>query len=179
MVVHATPGFLRICAVVTRSGLSALEAGSRSGELHIDQTAVVDSSLDCVSRGVLTQLNRDAICVEGVVSLIETVVGQSITRPEEGLLVVGVEELGVELHRRTEAGDVVINDLQESNVTRVRVEVEGLCLNVGIVQGLPFEVLLGQLGESRLAGVLSNRLDCLGTVDGLFCTGDGGQAVRT
>lgn len=116
--------------------------------------------------------------MEGMVSLVEAVVRQRITRPEEGLLVVGVEELGVELHRRARTKDVVVDDLEETNVAGVREEVEGLCLDVGVVESLPFQVLLGQLGKRRVACILSDRLDGFRAVNGLLGTGNGGQPAR-
>ena len=178
VVVHAAPWLLGVCAVVAGAGLSALEAGSGSGELDVDQAAVVDCCLDRVCRAVLVQLDGNAVGVEGVVSLIEAVVRQRITRPKEGLLVVGVEDFGVELHRCARAEDVIVDDLEEANVTRIRVEVEGLRLDVGVVESLPLEVLLGQLGVRRVACILANRLDGFRAVDGLLGTGDRGQPVN-
>lgn len=178
VVVHATPRLVGVCAVVARSILPTLKARSGPSELHVDQTAVVDCSLDCVCRSIVVELDGHAVGVKGVVSLVETVVRQWVARPEERLLVVGVEELGVELHRCARTEDVVVDNLEEANVASVRVEVEGLGLNVGVVECLPLQILLGQLGEGRVACVLSNRLDGLRAVDGLLGTGDGGQPAR-
>lgn len=178
VVVHATPGLLGVCAIVARSGLSALEARGSPGELDIDKAAVVHRSLHCVCRSILVQLDGDTISVEGEMSLIEAVVRERVTRPEEGLLVVGIEELCIELHCRARTEDVVVDDLEEADVAGVRVEVEGLRLDVGVVEGLPLQVLLGQLGVGRVARILANRLDGFGAVDGLLGTGDRGQAVR-
>ena len=178
VVVHATPWLLGVCAIVTGSILSALKARSSPSELDIDQTAVVDCSLDRVCRSVLVQLDGDAVGVERVVSLIEAMIRQRVTGPEKGLLVVGVEELGIELHRCARTEDVVVNDLEEANVTSFRVEVKGLRLDVGVVEGLPFQVLLVQLGEGRVACILANRLDGFRAVNGLLGTGNRRQSAR-
>ncbi len=106
--------------------------------------------------------------------LVETVVRKGVARPEEGLLVVGVEELGIELHRCACAEDVVINNLKEADVASVRVEVESLGLDVGVIESLPFQVLFGQFGEGRVACILSDRMDGLGAIYGFLGTGNGG-----
>lgn len=178
VVVHAAPRLLGICAIVAGTVPSTLEAWRSSGELDVDQTAVVDGSLDCVRRAILAQLDGDAIGVEGVVPLIEAVIRQRIARPKERLLVVGVEELRIELHRRARTEDVVVDDLEESNVAALRYEIESLRLDIRIVESLPFEVLLGQLGEGRVACILTDRLDGFRAVDGLLGTGNRGQPVR-
>ena len=178
VVVHAAPGFLGVCAIIASSRLSTLEARSSPSELDVDQTAVVDCSLNCIRRAVLIQLYGNTICVERVMALVEAVVRQRITRPEERLLVVGVEELGVELHCRACTEDIVVYDLEKANVASVRKEVKGLRLDVCVIQGLPFQVLLGQLGERRVACILPNRLDSLRTIDGLLGTGNCGQPAR-
>lgn len=48
MVVHAAPRLLGVCAVVAGTVLSAHEARGTPGELDVNQTAVVNCSLDCV-----------------------------------------------------------------------------------------------------------------------------------
>ena len=178
VVVHAAPGFFGVCAIIAGSCLSTLEARGSPGEFDIDQTAVVDCSLDCVRRTVLTQLYGNTICVERVMALIEAVIRQRVTGPQERLLVIGIEELGVELHCRTCTEDIVVYDLEEANMASVRKEIEGLRLDIGVVQRLPFQVLLGQLGESRVACILSNRLDGLRAIDGLLSTGNRRQPAR-
>lgn len=178
VVVHATPWLLGVCTIIARPGLSSLETRSGPGELHVNQTAVVDRSLDCVCGAILVQLDGNTISMEGEVSLIESVVGQGVARPEEGLLVVGKEELGVELHSCARTEDVVVDDLEEANVAGIRVEVECLRLDVGVVECLPLQIFLGQFGEGRVACILADRLDGFGAIDGLLGTGDRGQAVK-
>lgn len=177
VVVHATPWLFGVCAVVACSIFSALEARSSSGELHIDQTAVVDCSLDGVCRTIFAELDGDAVGVERVVSFVEAVIRQWVARPKERLLVVGVEELGVELHRCARTEDVVVDDLEEANMASVGVEVESLRLDVGVVESLPLQVLLGQLGVRRVACILSDRLDSFRTVDRLLGSGNCGQSA--
>jgi hypothetical protein len=177
VVVHAAPRLLGVRAVVARSSLSSLETRCCPGECDIDQTAVVDCCLDCVRGAVLVQLDGHAISVEGEVAFVEAVIRERIARPQEGLLVAGIEDLGVELHRRTRTEDVVVDDLKHANVARVRVEVEGLCLDIGVVEGLPLQVVLGQLGVGRVACILANRLDGFRTVDRFLGTGNRGQPV--
>lgn len=177
VVMHATPWLLGVCTVVAGSSLSPLEARRCPGECDIDQTAVIDCCLDSVYRAVLVQLDGDAISVEGEMALVKAVVRERVTRPQEGLLVVGVENLGVELYRRTRTEDVVVDDLEYAHVAGVCVEVEGLCLDIGVVESLPFQVVLGQLGEGRVTCILANRLDGFRAVDGLLGSGNRGQPV--
>lgn len=54
--------------------------------------------------------------------------------------------------------------------------VEGLGLDVGIVERHPLQVLLGQFRVSRLARLLAHGLDGVGAVLGLLCAGNGGEA---
>lgn len=55
-------------------------------------------------------------------------------------------------------------------------QVECLRLDIGVVQGNPLEVFLGQLGVCRLAGLLAHGLDGVGTILRFLSAGDGGQA---
>ena len=175
VVVHVAPGLLGVGSIVAGAVLATLEAGGGAGELCVDETGVVDGSLDGVRLAILGKLDGDAVGVERVALVVEAVVVDGVTGPEHGLLVVGVEELGVELGRHTEAGNVVVDDLQEANVAGVGHEVEGLRLDIGVVDDLPLEVLLGQLGVGRVAGVLADGLDGLGAVLGLLRAGNDGK----
>jgi hypothetical protein len=177
VVVHAAPRLLRVCAVVAGSNLSTLETRCCPGKCDIDQTTIVNCCLDRVRGAVLVELDGDAVSVEGEMAFVEAVIRERIARPQEGLLVVGVEDLGVELHRRTCTEDVVVDDLEHANVAGVRVEVEGLCLDIGVIEGLPLQVVLGQLGVGRVACILANRLDGFRAVDGLLGAGNRGQPV--
>jgi hypothetical protein len=73
---------------------------------------------------------------------------------------------------------IAVNDLHEADASFVSEEVKCLRLDVGVVQSGPFQVLLGQLGECRVACGLSNRLDGLRAILGLLGTGYGGQPAH-
>ena len=62
-------------------------------------------------------------------------------------------------------------------MTAVRHKVEDLRLHAGLVYDVPFQVLSGQLRVRRLLGLLSDRLDGGGPVDGLLGTGHIGQPI--
>jgi len=102
VVVHGTPWRLWVCAVVGRAVLSPHKAGGGPRELDVDHAVLVDGCLDLVRVAVGGKLDGDAVGIEGVLVLVETIVLDGVARPEEGLLVVWVEELAVELHRHAE-----------------------------------------------------------------------------
>lgn len=96
-VAHRTPRRLRIRAKVACPVRSAHESRCRPYELHIHHAILVDGGFDGVGRAIFGQLHRDAVRVEGVLLLVEAVVLERVAGPEEGLLVVRVEDLAVEL----------------------------------------------------------------------------------
>lgn len=53
-------------------------------------------------------------------------------------------------------------------------DVEGLCFDIGVIEGGPLEVILGQLSVGRLVALLAHGLDGLRTVFGLLGTGNRG-----
>lgn len=55
-------------------------------------------------------------------------------------------------------------------------KVKRLRLDIRVVQCSPLEVLLGQLGECGIAGVLSNRLDGIWAIFRLLGAGNSGQS---
>jgi hypothetical protein len=63
-------------------------------------------------------------------------------------------------------------------MTRLGEEVEGLRLDIGVIQRRPLQILLGQLAVGRFAGLLSHGLDGIRAVDGLLCAGNGRQTGR-
>jgi hypothetical protein len=191
VVVHGAPRCLGVGAVVGCTVLSTHEAGSSPGELDIDHTVVVHRRLDGVCAAIFRELDGDAVGVEGMLLLVESVVGDGITGPEEGLLIVRVEKLAVELHGHSQTSasceyygqlaievaysrDVVVDDLQEARVSSLGEEVEGLRLDVGVVERHPLEVLLGQLGIGGLTSLLAHGLDGIGAVFGLLGAGNRG-----
>jgi len=69
---------------------------------------------------------------------------------------------------------VVVDDLQEALVACVGEEVEGLRLDIGVVERDPLEVLLGQLGVGGLVALLTHGLDGVRAVFGLLGAGNRG-----
>jgi hypothetical protein len=70
---------------------------------------------------------------------------------------------------------VAVDKLQEANTSLVSENVEGLRLDIGVIQSGPLQVLLGQLGVCRFASVLSNRLDGIRAILGLLGASNSGQ----
>lgn len=103
VVVHRPPWFLGVGTVIGGAILSAHKSRRGPGELYIYHAVLSDGRLDGVLGAILGELNGDAIGEERVLLLVETVVVDGVARPEEGLLVVGEEELAVELDGYTEA----------------------------------------------------------------------------
>lgn len=64
--------------------------------------------------------------------------------------------------------NVAVDDLDHEQVSVVGHDVEGLSLDIGVLVRLPAQVVLGQDSVRSLAGLLSNRLDGLGAIDGLL-----------
>ena len=63
-------------------------------------------------------------------------------------------------------------------MTGVGEEVEGLRLDIGVLERRPLQILLVQLAVGRFAGLLSHGLDGVWAVDGLLCAGNGRQPGR-
>lgn len=73
---------------------------------------------------------------------------------------------------------VAVDKLQKTDMTGLGEKVECLRLDVGVVERGPFEVLLGQLGVRRVAGVLSNGVDGIRAILWLLGAGNSGQAEQ-
>lgn len=71
--------------------------------------------------------------------------------------------------------NIVVDDLKETDMAGIGEDVEGLGLDVGVVQRGPLEVLARQLGVDRLARLSADRLDGIRTVLGLLGAGDSSQ----
>lgn len=74
VVVHGAPRRLGVGAVVGCAVFSTHEAGSSPGELDVDHAVVVHRRLDGVCAAIFRELDRDAIGVEGMLVLVESVV---------------------------------------------------------------------------------------------------------
>jgi hypothetical protein len=97
VVVHGAPWGLGVGAVVAGAVFPAHEARRRSDKLDVDKAVVVHCGLDRVRGAIFGELNGDAVGEEGVLLLVEAVVAQRIAGPQHGLLIIGVEDLAVEL----------------------------------------------------------------------------------
>lgn len=100
---HRSPWGIRVCAVVARSVLSSHEARCGPGKLQVDKTVLVGHRLDGVEGAVFGELERHAVCKEGILLFVEAVVLEGVGRPYGGLLVVRVEYFAVELARNPQA----------------------------------------------------------------------------
>ncbi len=104
------------------------------------------------------------------------------------------EDLGIELARCADATacatsaaavggmrtdrnlrNVAVDDLCEGNVAGVREEIEAFRLDASGLQRLPLEVIAGSLSVWLRLGLLGDRLDRGGAIDGLLGAGDVGQ----
>lgn len=81
VVVHGAPRRLGVRAVVGGTIFAAHVARSRPGEGDVDQTVFVDGGLDGVGIAICSELNGDAVGEEGMLLLVEAVVGDGIAVP--------------------------------------------------------------------------------------------------
>jgi hypothetical protein len=79
---------------------------------------------------------------------------------------------------RRSSRDIAVEQLEESQISTVRDEVEGLGLDAGPLHGLPFQVILCQLSVWRFLRLLRDGLDGFGSVDGLLSAGNSGEAAE-
>lgn len=70
--------------------------------------------------------------------------------------------------RRICSRNVAVDDLDHEQVPVVGHDVEGLGLHIGVLVSLPALLVLGQDGVRSLGGLLGDRLDGLGAIDGLL-----------
>jgi hypothetical protein len=73
--------------------------------------------------------------------------------------------------------NVVVDDLDHDQITAVGHDVKGGSLHIGVLVGLPSQILLGQDGVGGLAGLLGDGLDGFGAIDGFLRADGRGQAV--
>lgn len=73
------------------------------------------------------------------------------------------------------ARHVTIDDLGKCELALIRHEVEALRLDARRVQRDPFEVVPGELGKGHFFGLVGDRSNGRGPVDGLLGAGDVGQ----
>jgi hypothetical protein len=64
--------------------------------------------------------------------------------------------------------NVAVDDLHHDQIATVGHDIKGLSLNIGILISAPPQVVLGQLGIGGLLGLLGDRLNGLGAIDGLL-----------
>lgn len=71
--------------------------------------------------------------------------------------------------------DVAVNDLGHDESAIIGHNIKCLRLDIGIVIGPPTEVLLGQFGIGGRLGLLGNRPNGFGAIDGFLSAGNGGK----
>jgi len=81
VVMHGAPWGLRVCSVVGGAIFAGHVARGRPGEGNVDQTVVVDGSLDGVYIAISGELNGDAVGKEGMLVLVEAIVGDGVADP--------------------------------------------------------------------------------------------------
>lgn len=74
----------------------------------------------------------------------------------------------IERKGRVCSRNVAVDDLDHEQVSVISHDVESLSLDIGVLVGLPAQLILGQDGVGSLAGLLSDGLDGLGAIDGLL-----------
>lgn len=94
---HFAPWSARVCAKGADTVLADDEAWSGSRELDVDNAAGVGAGLDVVALSVLGQGNAASLGMEAIFVLVEAIVRQRVRRPQIRCVMVGVENLGVEL----------------------------------------------------------------------------------
>lgn len=75
--------------------------------------------------------------------------------------------------------NVAVDDLNHDQIAAVGHDVEGSSLDICVLVGLPFQLVLGENGVgSLLAGLLGDGLDGFGAIDGFLRAHGRGQAVE-
>lgn len=64
--------------------------------------------------------------------------------------------------------NVAVDDLDHDQRPVVSHDVEGLSLHIGVLVSLPAQVILRHDRKGRLSGLLGDRLNGLGPIDGLL-----------
>lgn len=96
---HASPRVVEICSEKRLAVLSAHEARGRLLDGQVDNGIRIGHRLDGIGRAVSRQLNSAVLSVEVALVLAEFDILELGRAPQEVLLLVGVEDLGVELAR--------------------------------------------------------------------------------
>lgn len=204
---HGAPGVLGVGAEVGGTVLADDETGRLAGELEVHNAVGVDSGLDVVCVALFVESDGQVIGAEGVHVLVKHEVVQGIGVPDVRAIALEVEDLRVEVrggmdtaivqkshvsaarentpllgHRYRVPSEecsrnVAVNDLDEDQIAAVGYDVEGSSLHIGILVGLPSQILLGQNGVGSLGGLLGDGLDGLGAIDGFLRAHGRGQAV--
>lgn len=64
--------------------------------------------------------------------------------------------------------NIAVDDLNHNQRPVVSHDVEGLGFDVGVLVGLPAQMILAQDGEGSLLSLFRDRLDGIGAIDGLL-----------
>lgn len=149
-----------------------------------------------VGSAILGEFDGETVGEERELVVVEAIVFERIASPDRRLVVIGIPDLDIELGSDTQAAEersvyvvvgsgtlvlrnVVVDDLQETIVAAVSLEIERLRLDAGLVNELPLQVFLGELRVGGIAGILAHRVDGLRAVLGLLSTGDIGQPASS
>lgn len=193
---HSTPGLGEIRAKLRVAVLTGHEGWGGASDLEVDYAALVGNRLDCVGLAIFRQLDGAVLGVEVDLVVAEVGVVQSSRAPQVGLGGVGIRDLRVELACDANTASqktvslsqdwgasvqpgtgcvlrhITINDLRESDMTGFRRQVETLRLHAGVAKDMPRMVLSGQFGPGSSFGILGDRSDGGGAIDGLLGADD-------
>jgi len=73
--------------------------------------------------------------------------------------------------------DIAVDDLNHRQSAIITHRIEGLGLDIGVLEGAPPQILLGEFGITSSFGLLSDGLDGFGAVDRFLRAGNTGQTV--
>lgn len=198
--VHGTPRVFVISSIVCGPVLTDHKTRRcpREGQIHCG--VFVDSRFDRVSISFFVERNSQVISSKGKHALVEHEVRQRIGAPIVGSIALEIVDLGVELSSGVDAPirrkspcvskqapsqneissrqllhNVAVDDLDHDQSTVVGRDIKCLSLHVGVLVGLPPQVLLGHFSETNSLCLLRNRLDGIWAIFWFLGTGDTGQ----
>lgn len=193
---HHSPRVFEILSIHRLSVLADHEAWRGALDGQVDDGGVIGHGFDGVASTVGGKLHGDVVGVEGAFVVGKVGVAELVGTPEvwEGL--VWIEDLGVELcgcvdsamkvlagvlsysvSREWHVHNVGVDNLSEADVALLGHEVETEGLNRGRVHGVPFHVIVGELGVRGCLGLLGDRADVGWAIDWLLGAGDIGQPM--
>lgn len=188
---HRSPWVLNVGSEQRLARGADMETRCRAGDLEVDNRSLVVQALDSVEGAVLGQLDGTVVSVEARLVFAKVLVVEGGRAPEVRLGLVGVEDLAVELagranttvramlvgtmmvlRRMVTIRNVAVDNLGKGYIAIIAKEIEALGFNRCRIHGLPLQVITLELSKGRSDGLMSNRSDGTGAVDGLLSASD-------